>query len=129
LRPRYVPPFTHDSPEVVHFYDYVTWDSIRAAEVLRDELNWKHPEGRPSRFDCLIHSLGNQENLSWHGITADGAVLCKFVREGKMDREAALQAEKMIAESIDAEVEELLEEVGLKGYKGLPIQQTDYGAL
>jgi hypothetical protein len=129
LRPRSVPPFTQENPRVLQFYDYVSWDSISNTDILRQELKWEHPEGRPSRFDCLIHSLGNQENLHWYGISADGAVLCKFVREGKMDKETARKGEEMIAASVDEEVEEVLEKVGLKGYKGLPIRQTKYGAF
>ena len=116
LRPRYVPPFTETDPTFVHFFDYVPWDSMRGIETLKRELNWQHPAGRESRFDCLVHCLGNRQHLRTHGITADGANYCNFVREGKLTREAAMNGEKAVAESVEGEVEELLERVGLEGH-------------
>jgi len=116
LRPRYVPPFTDTDPQFVHFFDYVPWDSITGIKVLEDELNWRHPDGRESRFDCLVHCLGNHQHVGAYGISADGANYCNFIREGRMDREAAMRGESAVVGSIDDEVQELLERVGLKGH-------------
>jgi hypothetical protein len=124
LKPRYVPPFTDRDPVFVHFFDYISWDSISNTDVLKNELKWRHPESRDSRFDCIVHCLGNQEHLRTYGITADGANYCNFIREGKIDRKTATNNEKMIAASVDGEVEELLQKVGLKGYRQVPYRIT-----
>jgi len=116
LKPHYVPPFTDKNPAFIHFFEYISWDSINNVEVLENELKWRHPEGRDSRFDCLVHCISNREHLVLHGITQDGATYCNFIREGKMDRATALKSEETTAASIDGEVRELLDRVGLKGY-------------
>ena len=84
------------------------------------ELQWTHPVGRTSRFDCFIHCLLNQECLNFYGISGDGANACKFIRAGKMEREAAEKCEQFTVESLDRDVDELLETVGLRGYNKLP---------
>jgi len=120
FKPQSVPPFTDNDPKFIHFFSYVSWDSLDNAEVLMKELQWTHPVGRTSRFDCFIHCLLNQECLNFYGISGDGANACKFIRAGKMEREAAEKCEQFTVESLDRDVDELLETVGLRGYNKLP---------
>jgi len=116
IKPRYVPPFTEVNPTFVHFFDYISWDSISHTETLKTKLKWKHPEGRESRFDCLIHCFVNSAYLRTNGITTDGANYCNFIREGRIDRESALNNEKAIVESLRGEIKEMRERIGLKGH-------------
>jgi hypothetical protein len=49
-------------------------------------------------------------------MSADGANYCNSMREGRMDGEAAMRGENAVAQSIDGEVQDLLERVALKGH-------------
>ena len=117
LRPHIVPPFTNENPKFVHFFDYITWDSIRNVKLLEGELDWRHPVEKDSRFDCKIHCLPNYQFYKSHGISHDGANLCNFIRENKLDREEAMKREQSFAKSIKSECKVLIESVGLKNYK------------
>jgi hypothetical protein len=112
-KPRYIQPFTDEDPRFVHFFDYVQWDSIRGARLLAEEVGWEHPPGREARFDCALHSLGNRQHLQTHGISADGANFCNFIREGGMERDAALAGEAAVVASLDGELREVLAKVGV----------------
>jgi hypothetical protein len=117
LSPMGIPPFSNENPKFIHFFDFLNWDSIRNIKLLEDELGWKHPEGKDSRFDCVIHSFVNIQYLKDHGITQDGVNLCNFIREGRMSREDALNREQDDVKSTEKECIELIEKMGLRGYE------------
>jgi hypothetical protein len=116
VRPRFVPPFTNEDPQFVHFFDYVEWDSVHSIQTLETELGWRHPPGVDSRFDCAVHCLGNFDHLRLWGISHDGVNFCNFVREGKMSRAEALAREATIASYVKRERAELIASVGLGGH-------------
>lgn len=117
LRPRSVPPFTSRNPRFIHFFDYVAWDSMQIIDTLREQLGWANPPNREARFDCMLHALGNFNILKRNGITSDGINACNFVREGKMEREAALVHELRVAESIRSECHEIAALSGLRDFQ------------
>jgi len=118
LRPHSIPPFTERNPKFIFFYDYISWNSIKDIEnILKDKLDWKHPDGRDIRFDCLLHCLGNYNFLKTYNISSDGVNFCNFIREGKMTREEALVREENIRKSAKMECFEIIKTVGLKNYK------------
>ena len=117
LTPHSIPPFAEHDPKFVHFYDYIAWDSMENMRILKDELNWKHPIDRPSRFDCSIHCLHNYEYLRRYGISHDGVNFCNFIRDNKMSRKEGMAREDHIRNSVDGECRELIERVGLEHYR------------
>jgi hypothetical protein len=116
LQPHTVPPFSETNPIFVHFFDYIPWDSISNIKILESELNWKHPENKVSRFDCLIHPLANYQYLKKYGISHDGINFCNYIRENRMSREEVLAKEQEVIDSVERECKELSVRVGLKSY-------------
>lgn len=111
LRPFSIPPFTEENPKFVNFYDYIYWDSMRYVQDLKEQMGWQHPEGQESRFDCTLNCIGNVFFLKDYGISHDGITLSNFVREGKLDRENALEKEQGIVEAAQEEYRELIERI------------------
>ena len=113
VRPFKITPFTTEAPRFVFFYDYVSWDSIAHVDVLKRELNWRHPPDHDIRFDCQLHAFGNFERLRYYGITGDGLALCRYIREGKISREDALRRERRLLETVIPECREIMEDLGV----------------
>jgi hypothetical protein len=117
FRPFTVPPFSDKHCEFVHFYDYVDWDSITNIAILENELNWKHPVGQLSRWDCMLHCFTNYSYLKANDISWAGKNSCNLVRENKLDREEAMKKEDELRKSVRRECEELIHGIGLKKYE------------
>jgi len=113
LRPIGLLPFSEDNPKFVHFFDYISWNSIRNMKLLEDELQWKRPTNNFFRFDCALHCLVNYAFLKTYGISHDGVNLCNFVREKKMTRGEAMSREQDIQNSVDKECKEIIQRIGL----------------
>lgn len=111
LKPHSVPPLSADNPKFILFFDYIQWDSMRNIKILENELDWKHPGGIDSRFDCSLHCVVNFNKLKDCGVSQDGINFCNFIREGRLSREEALARESNVVSSIDGEYKELLERV------------------
>jgi len=109
LNPFRTPPFTDENPKFIHFYDYVHWDSMRNVQLLEQEIGWKHPVGKDSRFDCTLHCVINLFYKKDYGISHDGLSFCNFVREGKMSRDEALAREHEAENSARKEYTALIE--------------------
>jgi len=116
VRPYSIPEFTKTNPEFIHFFDYISWDSVSTTEVLKRELNWKHPKNKISRFDCLIHCFDNYKYLKLYGISSDGITFCNFIRENTMKREEAMARENDIIEMVERECEHVIKMIGLRKY-------------
>lgn len=117
LNPYGIPAFPKTNPAVIHFYDYISWDPAEATELLKRELGWEHPPGKPSRFDCTIHCFVEHKNLQLTGISSGGTIDCNLVREGRMTREEALRREDAAGEAIREECREMVERIGLRDYR------------
>ena len=113
LKPNSIPPFPGENPEFIHFFDYVPWNSLDNIRILEEEIDWKHPEGKISRFDCEIHSFANFHYLRSYGISHDGVNFSNFVRAGLMDRGEALIKEEQIKRSVIDECAALLQKIGM----------------
>jgi len=103
-----------EKPRFVHFYDYIVWDTMRGAAILKEELGWTHPPDRSMRFDCDLHWFGNYEYLRQTNLSGDGEVLCRFVREGKMSRDQAVRQEAAICGAVEEECRRILRGLGLR---------------
>jgi hypothetical protein len=102
------------NPRFVHFYDYVEWDSMRGAEILREELGWTHPPDRPMRFDCDLHRFGNYEAVRTKHISSDGQALCRFIQDGKMAREQTVRQEQAIRDAVNEECLKVIRGLGVR---------------
>lgn len=117
LRPFSIVPFSEDDPKFIHFFDYIEWDSMHGVALLKSELDWQHPDGRDSRFDCSLVCFKNYTNLHEKHITAAGEKYCKFVREGKITREDAVVREEQLQRTVDEECTAVIDRLDLKGYR------------
>lgn len=117
FHPTKVFPFPADNPKFIHFFDYITWNSAKGVKLLEKELDWKRPEEKFSRFDCLLHCFGNHHHLQLRRITDDGKTYCNFIRENKIYREDALALEESLKGSVKEECECIIKGLGLTKYK------------
>lgn len=92
--------FPENEIKVMHFFDYVPWETMNKKELLEKELGWRAAENRISRFDCYLHPLDNLAFLKQLGISKDGIIYANLVREGVMTREHALEQELNIQKTI-----------------------------
>ncbi len=92
--------FPENEIKVMHFFDYVPWETMNKKELLAKELGWHAAENRISRFDCYLHPLDNLAFLKQLGISKDGIIYANLVREGVMSREQALEQEINIQKTI-----------------------------
>jgi hypothetical protein len=114
FRPSMAPlPFPEPEVRVVHFFDYLRWETMHQQELLGRELGWQAPPARLARFDCLLHPLFNLAFLKETGISHDGYVLANLVRDGLLTREQALAQEREVAGAVVAECLEFVRRHGL----------------
>jgi hypothetical protein len=114
VRPHAIPPFSEINPKFIHFFDYISWDSVWGTKVLKEDLGWKHPKDRESRFDCLLHCFANYNYIKKYNISSDGVNYCNVIREHKMERNDAMVRENDIRGSVYGDCVELIKQVGLK---------------
>lgn len=92
--------FPEDEFQVLHFFDYVSWETMNKKELLEKELGWKATGVQISRFDCYLHPLDNLGFIKQLGISKDGIIYANLVREGIMTRDQALEQELNIQKTI-----------------------------
>jgi hypothetical protein len=109
----------------INIYDYVGWDPLSTASFLEEQIGWKHPSEREGRFDCLVHCLGNHNWLQRCGISSDGVIYSKLVSLNRMSREDAISRENKVKETVEKECQEIIEKLGLTGYKIPLLRRTD----
>jgi hypothetical protein len=106
-----------DGVDLVHFYNYVEWDSLNKIEFLQNNLGWEYPVDNPHRFDCKLHCFSNFRSLKNTGISSDGINYCNMIRQNRVSREDALRMEMTVDESLIDENKKMLEELGLDRYR------------
>jgi hypothetical protein len=110
--------FPEQRPKVVHFFDYIEWDTIDKISFLRQKLGWKSPSNQETnRFDCSLHCFGNHHWLQKCGISVDGFTYSTMIRCNRMKREEAILREKVVRERVQKDCLETIEKIGLKGYR------------
>ena len=109
--------FPTQKPRVVHFFDYVEWDSMDKIGFLREELGWRSPGDHEDRFDCQLHCFGNHHWLQASGISVDGFTYSNMIRGNRMKREDAIRRERMVRESVEEDCSKTIKGVGLEGYR------------
>ncbi|PIE35246.1 hypothetical protein CSA56_04995 [candidate division KSB3 bacterium] len=94
------PTYSGDEILDVHFFDYVEWDRETIKKTIMNEVGWKAPDKSATswRFDCTIHHVVNYCFKQTYGFSKDFDGFANMVRAGKMDRQEALQQEKLIGE-------------------------------
>ena len=112
-------PFPTSNPKFVQFYDYVGNELNSKISTISTELNWKHPENRTVRFDCLLHCFGNHHSLRAAQISSNGLIFCSYIRDGLMTRDGALADEDLVINSVENECDRVIH--GLI----LPVQSGD----
>lgn len=117
FRPIGTAPWPEGPAQVVAFFDYIQWDPVSLISVIKEELGWKAPEGKESRFDCLLHCFVNHSRLQETGVSSDGFMRSRLLRSGLLSREEYLNAEKIIRESVQDECRQIIKSLGLKRYR------------
>ena len=105
--------FPENDIQVLHFFDYIPWETMNKKALLEKELGWKAAGGQISRFDCYLHPLDNLGFLKQLGISKDGIIYANLVREGIMSREQALEQEINIQKTIRHDCLEFAKQYGL----------------
>jgi 3'-phosphoadenosine 5'-phosphosulfate sulfotransferase (PAPS reductase)/FAD synthetase len=115
--------------KIIHFFDYVRWSTMDKEKLLFEEIGWRAGGDRVDRFDCLLHPLDNLKWLKEAGITKDGYIYSRMVREGEMSREEALNREESIIRKIKDDCQEIIERLGFKGegVKWLEFDELEIG--
>jgi hypothetical protein len=119
LRPM---PWPEDGPEVVHFFDYASWEPDKMTTFIQEKLGWKSPEGYEARFDCLLHCFGNHHWLQEVGISNDAFIDCEVLREGGSNRQEVLEKEQLRIRKIEEDCRKSLAEIGMEPFRLPPIR-------
>jgi hypothetical protein len=109
--------FPGRNPRVVHFFDYIEWDSLDKVGFLREELGWRSPRDHEDRFDCLLHCFGNHHWLQASGISVDGFTYATMTRENRMKREDAITRERLVADRTETDCLQTLKRLGLDSFR------------
>lgn len=116
FQPIGVVPFPKKGVRVIHFFNYISWDSINKTSLLKEKLGWRSPADREARFDCLLHCFGNHHWLQESGISQDGFTYCTMIRGNRMKREDALLKERALKETLEEECLDTIKKIGLEDY-------------
>jgi len=108
-------PYPNAGIKVVHFFDFIRWETMDKASLLDRELGWKAPCEKVDRFDCLLHPLDNYKWLREAGITKDGVIYCNMVRAGTITREEAMHREEVLTTSVRQECAEFARRFEFEG--------------
>ncbi len=105
------PSYGKDDVLEVHFFDYIAWDRRQIKETITEQLGWGVPEGTVSswRFDCTIHHLVNYCFKQTYGFSKDFDGFANMIRDGKMEKEEALEHEQHLG-YVDEELKRILRE-------------------
>jgi len=106
-------PLPEAEVQVLHFFDYVPWETMDKQQLLGRELGWHAADGRMDRFDCFLHPLDNLAFLKETGISKDGFIYANLVRAGTMSRDEALAKELAIEDTISRDCLEFVKQHGL----------------
>jgi hypothetical protein len=106
-------PFPESGPKVIHFFDYIEWNSIEKGKFLSEKLEWKSPESHNDRFDCLLHCFGNHHWLQQCGISVDGYTYSTMIRANRMKRDDAILRENAIIAGTENDCMEVIKKAGL----------------
>jgi hypothetical protein len=106
-----VPTYNGNDVVDLHFFDYVAWDRRKIKRTITEKLKWKVPSETISswRFDCTIHHVVNYCFKQTYGFSKDFDGFANMIREGKMDKEEALQQEAVLG-VMDQELLRILKE-------------------
>lgn len=105
--------FPENDIQVLHFFDFVPWETMNKKDLLEKELGWKAAGSQIARFDCYLHPLDNFAFLKQLGISKDGIIYANLVREGVMTRDQALEQELNIQKTIKEDCLEFARQFGL----------------
>jgi len=105
-------PFPIKNLKIVHFFDFVAWNTINKEKLLAEAVDWRHPEGSIDRFDCLLHPLDNFKWLKETGITKDGFIYANMVRENIFSRDDAINKEDKMQNNIVDDCYEFIHRFG-----------------
>ena len=109
LNPFYQVSWDRNDVKLVHFFDYVRYDPFRQLETLQG-IGWTAPKNRELKLDCLLYSLKNLQHMKESGITLDGFHLSVLVRNGLLEREAAISKEAAIQADLEKDTQDVCRE-------------------
>jgi len=105
-----------DGLKEIHLYDYIRWDQNVIVDTIRKHLGWDAPEDSPTtwRIDCSLVPLVNYLTEQAYGVSKIELGFSNMVRNGKMDRDDALQRAERIKKNADVEkLKSSLREIGV----------------
>jgi len=109
LNPFYQVSWDRNDVKVLNFFDYVQYDPFRQMKTLKG-IGWATLENKELKLDCRLHSLNNLQHLKESGITLDGFYLSVLVRNGLLERGAAISKEAGIRADLDKDARAVCQE-------------------
>jgi hypothetical protein len=103
--------FQNKDVETIYFYQYVAYDPEPQREILEKETGWSVPIGGETKSDCALHYFVDYQHLLDTGISATGVLYSALIRNGSMNRDIALEREKIIERELPAECDKIAKSV------------------
>ena len=110
-------PWPADRVEVLHFFQFVPWDPYKSINIIKEEVGWKAPEGKDTRFDCKVHCFQNHHWIMESGISHDGFLRSAQLRWGIINKDKAVADENYIQKHTEEECMQMVKELRLKNYR------------
>lgn len=105
--------FKHRWIKTLYLYDYIPYDPYLFITVLRKETGWDAPSDREGKMDCRLAIWKDYRHLKKTGITATGFTMSVLVRDGKLDRDVALEREASVTMMLENECRRIARELGV----------------
>jgi hypothetical protein len=100
----------------VHLYDFIPWDRRVIVDTIQRELGWRKPPDSATswRIDCCLVPLVNHLTRRAYGVSKLEIGFSNMVRNGKMDRQQAIdQVQAIDRATMITELEQQLREMGI----------------
>jgi len=104
--------FEGKSVETIYLFDYIPYNPSKQMEILKKEVDWEATYGKEAKLDCELHSIPTYQTLKKTGISSDGFTFAVLIRYGIMSREEAEKKEAVLQESLKADCEKTIVELG-----------------
>jgi hypothetical protein len=98
-------PHSPQGAKQIHLYDYIRWDRKVIVDTIQNELDWAAPDDSPTtwRIDCSLVPLVDYLSEVAYGVSKIELGFSNMVRNGKMDRDDAIERVALIKRNRDVD--------------------------
>lgn len=91
----------------IHFFDYIEWDEEKIVKTIQKDLSWSGDDITTWRVDCKVHSLVDYLTYKLNGYNEKDEFYSKLIRQGKIEREVAIELLKSLRKRQQKEIPEI----------------------